>query len=80
MTPKEVARELARKMPGRSNVLPLIRKGSRVAVSFRGITATGTIRTSYGTADDAVADVVLDGSGVVVSVTWARLSPIKGGR
>ncbi len=77
MTPTDVSAELARRMPGRSNVLPMIRKGSRVAVSYRGVTATGTIKSSYGSVADAIADVVLDGTGAVISVTWATLEIVN---
>ena len=73
MTPAEVATALADRVPGRTNALPLVKSGARVAVRAGGVEATGTVQYSYGTAGNAVARVVLDTTGTVVEVSWDRL-------
>ncbi len=73
----EIARRLAEAMPGRQNDMPTpVKKGTRCTVTYRGVTATGTIRFSY-TAPEPIARVQLDGNetteGPVVEVPWNLL-------
>ncbi len=79
MTPAEVVTELVRRVPGRRNALPLIRKGARVSVVYQDLRASGTVRTSYGTTEDSASLVILDGTETEVDVPWDLLEAIEGG-
>ncbi len=83
MTPRECAKQLAAAMPGRSNVLPIIRKGARVSI-YAGLDpdgnelfATATVVCSWGTGDDATARVDLDEVGLT-DVPWHLLRGTAG--
>ena len=69
----DVARRLAEAMPGRRNDLPTpVRQGTRCTITNGGITATGTIQSSW-TAPDPISRVELDGTGQLVEVPWSML-------
>ncbi len=68
----------ARTFGQRRNDLPTpVKKGTRCSVTVGGVTATGTVRFSYGGDPEPIAMVRLDGTGQLIEASWNILGRVS---